>query len=73
MLWSRRLFWTICGLGAIAALASLVLMVISAASLPRLTGDVRVPELDAPVTLTRDARGIPYIPVSYTHLRAHET
>ncbi len=63
--WPRILLWSGCGLLVLLALAPLaaVLWLRSAAktALPQLDGDVHLAGLSAPVTVRRDAHGVPHI------------
>src|SRR5579864_4465560 len=63
--WLRRLAWTalcLVLLVAIAVAAGLVwLHSVALAALPVLDGDVRLAGLSAPVTVRRDAHGVPHI------------
>ncbi|MGB8028179.1 MAG: penicillin acylase family protein [Terracidiphilus sp.] len=63
--WPRILLWSCCGLLVLLALAPLaaVLWLRSAAkaALPRLDGDAHLAGLSAPVTVRRDAHGVPHI------------
>ena len=63
--WPRILLWSCCGLLVLLALAPLaaVLWLRSAAkaALPQLDGDVHLAGLSAPVTVRRDAHGVPHI------------
>jgi penicillin amidase len=64
-LWQRRLLWSACVLLTFALLAACagVLWLHSAAraSLPVLDGDLHISGLSAPVTVRRDAHGVPHI------------
>ena len=63
--WPLILLWSGCGLFVLLALAPLaaVLWLRSAAkaALPQLDGDVHLAGLSAPVTVRRDAHGVPHI------------
>ncbi len=63
--WPQILLWSCCGLLVLLAIAPLagVLWLRSAAkaALPQLDGDVHLAGLSAPVTVRRDAHGIPHI------------
>lgn len=63
----RPIAWTIACLGMAIGVIFLALFGFSAASLPRLSGEMALPGLQAPVTVTRDARGIPYIRAGSEH------
>ena len=63
--WPRILLWSCCGLPVLLLFAPLaaVLWLRSAtkAALPQLDGDVHLSGLSAPVTVRRDAHGVPHI------------
>jgi penicillin amidase len=63
--WPRRLLAAagilLACAAALAAVAGLWLRARMSASLPRLDGEVRVPGLEAPVRVTRDALGVPTV------------
>ncbi len=58
MIWVRRVALAALVVVAVAAAGGYVFL---RASLPKTTGEIRVAGLSAPVTITRDANGIPYI------------
>jgi penicillin G amidase len=63
--WPRVLLWIVVILLALAILASAVgvlwLRSVALAALPQLDGDVHLAGLSAPVTIQRDAHGVPHI------------
>ncbi len=63
--WPRILLWSGCGLLVLLALAPLAAVLwlrsASKAALPQLDGDVHLAGLSAPVTVRRDAHGVPHI------------
>lgn len=63
--WPRRLFWSACGFVAFLLLAAgvglLWLRAAARARLPVLDGSLHVAGLSAPVTVRRDAHGVPHI------------
>ncbi|HEX7729234.1 MAG TPA: penicillin acylase family protein [Terracidiphilus sp.] len=69
--WLRRLFWCLVALAILAMLAAcagvLWLRSITQSALPQLDGTVRVAGLSAPVTVRRDAHGVPHIEAATQH------
>jgi penicillin amidase len=65
VLWQQRLLWSACGLLAFilvgACVGVLWLHSAARASLPVLDGDLHISGLSAPVTVRRDAHGVPHI------------
>jgi penicillin amidase len=63
--WPRRLAWSACGLAALLAVAAcavtLWMYVAERSALPVLDGSAQVVGLTAPVTVRRDAHGVPHI------------
>jgi len=63
--WVRIVLWLVCGLVVLLALAVaagvLWLRSVTLAALPQLDGDAHVAGLSAPVTVRRDAHGVPHI------------
>jgi len=63
--WPRILLWTAAGLLVLLLIAAgaglLWLRAVAKAALPQLDGDVHLAGLSAPVTVRRDAHGVPYI------------
>ena len=63
--WLRILLWSGCGLLVLLALAPLVAVLwlrsAAKAALPQLDGDAHLAGLSAPVTVRRDAHGVPHI------------
>jgi penicillin amidase len=63
--WPRRLAWAACGLAALLAVAAcavtLWMYAAERSALPELDGSAQVVGLTAPVTVRRDAHGVPHI------------
>jgi penicillin amidase len=63
--WLRNLLWTACSLTVLLLLVAVVgvawLRSAAKAALPKLDGDVHLAGLSAPVTVRRDAHGVPHI------------
>ena len=63
--WLRSALWTAGGALAIVVLLALIglfwLRSVTLAALPQIDGSIRVPGLSAPVTVRRDAHGVPHI------------
>ncbi len=66
--WRRILLWSCCGLLALLVLAPLIAVIwlrsAAKSALPQLDGDVHLAGLSAPVTVRRDAHGVPHIEAS---------
>jgi penicillin G amidase len=69
--WLRRLFWCLVALSILAMLAAcgavLWLRTITEYALPQLDGTVKVAGLSAPLTVRRDAHGVPHIEAASQH------
>ncbi len=69
--WLRNLLWSICSLIVVLLLGACigVLWLRSAAksALPQLDGDLHITGLSAPVTVRRDAHGVPHIDAATEH------
>jgi penicillin amidase len=56
--WLRRIAWAVAGL---ALMASVAVVWLARASLPRLSGEIAVLGLNAPVHIVRDAQAVPHV------------